>query len=158
MGGILRHGEKSMNQTSSIIEEGKGKGTSPSCPTCNAQMKEEKTTITFYDSINIDASQYVCVNGHTLLSVSETDRIRRKLKEKERRMKITCAGKILLFVFASTGIFLFGCWVALIILPSHPGMALLAGGGLLILFMFFGLDIFKDFNMYYWAKQKKKIN
>jgi hypothetical protein len=121
-------------------------------------MEEQQAVLTFYDVIKIDASQYMCKNGHTVITAEEEDRIGKEVRRKEWRIKASAACRVLLVGFAGAIIFLLGGWAALILIPSpHVAIALLIGGSLTLLFLMFCWAVFfKTFNAYYWAKEKAK--
>jgi hypothetical protein len=146
------------------MEEGKGK--SQSCPTCGGAVKDEKTTLTFYDTIKIDALQQVCEKGHTTETKEECDRVGRELRKKEMRIITSYVARLLVFCIVGVALFLLGSGAAFYSLTTYAPKAiaahsvflsLLTGALIATVFMIFGMTrFFKTFLTYYRAKEKEK--
>jgi hypothetical protein len=152
-----------MNETSS--NEGK-KGKNMNCPECKGALKEEKTTVTFYDVISIDAVQLVCDKGHYTQTEEESDRISKELKKREMGIFKSYLKRLGAVTLVGTAILLFSVWAVLSTIRffslsaavGHPYLlSLIAGGGVTGAYLVIVLPrVFKTFIAYYWAKQKAR--
>jgi len=151
-----------MNETSQT-KKGKGEIT---CSICGGAMKEERTMLTFYDAIDIDATLYVCEQGHTTETEGESERIAKELKEKERHLKTSYIWKIVGGSFLGAILLFLGSFATLYLiwaygstpLRNHAALITLVVGAAIILPYFFLAipRLFKTFIIYWNAKHKVK--